>query len=119
MEASSSQPTAGAGSGDAGRPINPATQRPVRESREPEKAKDTENFDVGDLRRWEDARLSEFDEKLANLAAIVEGQQEEIRGVLRNELLIAFVTLLVAGGITVVTKELQKLREASRATEEE
>jgi hypothetical protein len=114
MEASSSQPAAGAGSGDAGRPINPATQRPVRQHDEPEKTKETpEKFDVSDLRRWEDARLSEFDEKLANLSAVLEGQQEELRGVLRNELMIALVTLLVAGGVFVLTKEISKMKETT------
>lgn len=119
MEASSSQPI---GSG-ADRPINPATQRPVREHAaggdEKDNGRAPEGFDVGDLRRWEDARLSEFDEKLANLAAVSEGQQEELRGILRNELMIALVTLGVAGFLAVLAKEVSKMKEASRAVDED
>jgi hypothetical protein len=111
-------------SGDA--PINPATQRPVRDhgtgaagDRE-RKVTDDGAFTTDDLRRWEDQRISALNENIVNIAAGLEGTQEEIKSVFRNELILAFACLVAVGFMFGIGREVMKMKEeASGSTSAE
>lgn len=122
-ESSSSQPTDGPGSGGAGsgagRPINPATQRPVREPVQREQPEATEPFSTDDLRRWEDSRIGELQNQLASLSSVQEGTEVEVRAILRNELILAVALLVGAGAIFGIAREVMKMKEAGNAIAED
>lgn len=111
--------------GQSSEPTNPTIQKPVRDYASQDhkpsdpNSNETAPFTTEDLRRWEDQRISQLNDNVLATAAALEGTQEELKGVFRNELVLAFACLVAVGFMFGIGREVMKMKEeASGASAE-